>query len=84
MTSMSRLRKLYQQVQANPRTVRFGALQRLLLEAGFKERHPGGSHYTYTKGSLRITIPYRRPYILEVYIRLVLQLLEGEVFDEID
>lgn len=81
---MSQLHKLYQKVKSNPHTVRFEELQKLLLGAGFKERNPGGSHYTYTKGVLRITVPYRRPYILEVYIRLVLIILEGDLFNEDD
>ncbi len=79
---MSRFRKLYEKVRANPHQVRFEELRTLLMRAGFAERNPGTSHYTYKKGRKIITLPRRKPFILEVYVKLVLEALEGELPDE--
>lgn len=38
-----------------------------------------GSHYTYTKpGRFPITIPKKRPYVKEIYVKIVLHELEDE------
>ena len=75
-----RLNKLFQ----NPKTVSFSELSRVLSDLGFEMRQPssGSSHYIYTKGMVQISIPYKRPYVKEVYIKRVLELIEGENTDE--
>ena len=36
----------------------------------------GSSHYVYTNGTLRLTVPYKRPYVKEVYVKEVLRLID--------
>jgi len=63
---MSKLEKLLQKIKNNPKQVRFEELDKILTRAGFEKRQPkgGSSHYYYTKGALKVSIPYRQPYIL--------------------
>lgn len=77
---MSKLYKLYERIKNNPKTVRFEELDKILIKAGYKKRQPrnGSSHYTYTKGDKRLTVPYNRPYILQAYIEMAIELLEGD------
>lgn len=71
-----RVRKLFQ----NPKTVLFKELDKVLKDSGFKLRQPGSgsSHYVYTKGNLQISVPFRRPFVKEVYIKRVLELIGEE------
>jgi len=48
---------------------------------GFLKRQRGTSHAVYTKRSYRITIPFHQPFILPVYVRQVLEVLD-ELEDE--
>ncbi|WP_092481874.1 type II toxin-antitoxin system HicA family toxin [Desulfoscipio geothermicus] len=77
---MSKLEKLYIKIKNNPGSVKFQEIEKLLLRAGFSIRQPrgGSSHYTFTKGGKRITIPRKQPYVLETYIKKVIELLEVE------
>jgi hypothetical protein len=78
---MAKADKLLQRIRNNPKTVAFADLDTVLRHYGFEQRQPrsGSSHYVYTKGRRRITVPYKRPYVKEVYIRQVL-----DIFDQID
>lgn len=76
---MSKKEKLIQRVRQNPKNVRFDDIDQLLLSLGFEKRQKG-SHATYIlKGQGRITVPFRKPFILPVYVKEILELL-----DEID
>jgi predicted RNA binding protein YcfA (HicA-like mRNA interferase family) len=76
---MSKKEKLLERFRQNPRNVRFEEMDTLLLTLGFEKRQKG-SHATYIlKGQGRISIPFRKPFILPVYVKEVLNLL-----DEID
>lgn len=73
---MSRQEKLLQRLRQNPKNVRFDEIDALLLGLGFEKRQRG-SHVTYVlPGQGRITIPVRKPFILPVYVKEVLTLLE--------
>jgi len=71
-----RIKKLFQ----NPKTVPFKELDRVLKGSGFSLRQPGsgGSHYVYTRGNIQISVPFRRPFVKEVYVKRVLELLGEE------
>lgn len=71
-----RFRKIFQ----NPKTVAFKELNRVLKDFGFEARQPrsGSSHHVYTKGEIQISVPFRRPFIKEVYVKRVLELIGGE------
>lgn len=81
---MGQLEKLLEKIKNNPKQVRFKELDRLLIRAGFSRRQPhgGSSHYTYTKGMARLTVPYHQPHVGEAYVRLVIKILEGEMNDD--
>lgn len=71
-----RLRKIFQ----NPKTVPFKELDKVLKDFGFEVRQPGSgsSHFVYTKGNVQIAVPFRRPFVKEVYVKRVLELIGGE------
>ena len=81
---MSKLEKLLQKIKNNPKQVRFEELDRILINEGFNKRQPGGgsSHYIYSKGRIRLTVPFRKPYILEAYVKLAIKALEGGIENE--
>lgn len=81
---MGKLKKLLEKIKNNPKQVRFEELDRILLRAGFRRRQPGGgsSHYIYTKGEARISVPYRQPHIKAVYVQRAISVLEEEMDDE--
>lgn len=68
-----RVRKLFQ----NPRTVPFKELDRVLKGFGFEVRQPGSgsSHFVYTKGEIQISVPFKRPFVKEVYVKRALELI---------
>lgn len=70
-----RVKKLFQ----NPRVVSFKELDQVLKNLGFKVRQPGSgsSHYIYIKGEVQISVPFKRPYVLEIYVKRVLELIGG-------
>lgn len=74
-----RVRKLFQ----NPKTVPFKELGKVLKDSGFALRQPGSgsSHYIYTKGNIQISVPFRRPFVKEIYVKRVLELI-GEEYEE--
>ncbi|MBI2617332.1 type II toxin-antitoxin system HicA family toxin [Candidatus Gottesmanbacteria bacterium] len=70
-----RLKKLF----TNPKSVSFEELNRVLLDLGFTKRQPrsGSSHHIYTKGEIQISVPYKRPYVKEIYVKHVLEIIGG-------
>ena len=77
---MSKKDKLLQDIRNNPKNVRFDVIRKILLSYGFKESSPkgGSSHYTFSKGIYRITVPKDNP-VNSVYIKRAL-----EIIDEIE
>ncbi|KKP93927.1 MAG: hypothetical protein UR98_C0001G0012 [Parcubacteria group bacterium GW2011_GWA1_36_12] len=75
-----RLRKLFR----NPKTVSFKELDSVLRSFKFEVRQPrsGSSHYVYTKGEIQVSVPFKRPYVKEVYVKRVLELIGGENSEE--
>ncbi|MDO8573579.1 MAG: toxin HicA [Candidatus Daviesbacteria bacterium] len=74
-----RVKKLFQ----NPKTVPFKELDWVLKDFGFKMRQPGSgsSHYVYTKGKSQISVPFRRPFVKEVYVKRIIELI-GEEYEK--
>ena len=70
-------------LRKNPRNVRFEEIDAILIHLGFNKRMKG-SHATYTYPGLRpITIPFRKPFILPVYVEQVVQLIEQIEDDDV-
>lgn len=61
----------------NPKNVSFKELDQVLKSFGFKARNPGSgsSHHVYTKGAIQICVPFKRPFVREVYVKRVLELI---------
>jgi hypothetical protein len=78
---MNKRVKRLQKSARNPKTVRFETLDGILADAGFERRQPssGSSHFIYTKGSTQITVPYKRPFVKETYVKRVLELIETKL-----
>lgn len=76
---MTTLKKLYEAILRNPKSVRFEDLDRLLRKAGFEVSQPGGgsSHYVYRRGEQRLVVPYNRPFLKSVYVKKAIILVEG-------
>ena len=81
---MSKLEKLLERIKNNPKTVRFEELDKLLIRAGFTKRQSkkGSSHYYYTKEDKAISVPFRKPYILETYVLEVIDLIGSYFADD--
>lgn len=75
---MSKKEKLLQKIKNNPKSIRFEEIDKLLIDIGCEKRQPrgGSSHYTYTIEGITLTIPYKRPYVKEIYVREAIALLD--------
>ena len=75
-----RLVKLFR----NPKTVSFKDLDRVLKDHDFDVRQSGSgsSHHIYTRGDLQIAVPFKRPFVKEVYVKRVLELIGEENHEE--
>jgi hypothetical protein len=75
-----RVKKLFQ----NPRTVPFKELDRVLKDFGFTVRQPssGSSHYIYSKGEVQLSVPFKRSFVKEVYVKRIIELIGGEEYEK--
>lgn len=73
-------KELRLRIAARPNAVRFAELVRLLEAYGWRFERPGkGDHLVYARGEgERLSLPYRRGHMLGTYVRLVLDMTEGE------
>ena len=72
---MSKRDKAIERMRQNSKAVRFDDVDSLLLSRGFEKRQKG-SHATYSMDKNILTIPFLKPFILPVYVKNVLQLLD--------
>lgn len=77
---MSKRQKRVLKLFQNPKTVSFKELEQVLKSFGFDERQPksGSSHYIFTKAEIQISVPFKRHFIKEVYVKRVLELIGDE------
>lgn len=77
---LSKLKKLLERIRNNPKTVRFEELDKILIKEGFNRRQSkkGTSHFYYTKGNKTLSVPFNKPYILECYVKDMLELISDE------
>jgi len=61
----------------NPKNVRFDILHNLLLNHGFKVSAPrgGSSHYTFSRGIYRVTVPKENP-VNQIYVKRVIKIID--------
>jgi predicted RNA binding protein YcfA (HicA-like mRNA interferase family) len=79
---MGRKEKLLAKMRQNPKNVRPEELERLLLRLGFEKRQGSGSHVIYKLDEFRLTVPYRKPFLKPIYIRLALEIIDELGLDE--
>jgi predicted RNA binding protein YcfA (HicA-like mRNA interferase family) len=81
---MSKKDKALEKLRESPKSIRFEEIDTILLRLGFEKRQRGTSHAVYTlKGKGRIVIPFRQPFILAVYVKEVIKLID-ELDDNAD
>jgi hypothetical protein len=75
---MTKREKRLAKIRNNPKNVRFEELDHLLRDYGFERRQPSGgsSHYFYICGYHRLTVPKKRPYIKQIYVKQALRQIE--------
>ena len=77
---MSKREKLIERFRNNPKNITFEEMDGLLASLDFT-RTSKGSHFRYKKpGAFTISIVYRTPFILPVYVKKALRVIE-EVLD---
>ena len=74
---MTKREKALIKIRQNPKNVRFEDIDNLLSRYGFSKRQKG-SHAVYTHEDVPeiITVPFRVPFILPVYAKNVLKILD--------
>jgi predicted RNA binding protein YcfA (HicA-like mRNA interferase family) len=79
----SRREKLRAKIERGPRHVRFEDLSKLLQRYGFEMYRPSsGSHFYYVRGRYQISVPYRRPHVLPIYVKRALALIDQAESEE--
>jgi hypothetical protein len=75
---MSKKEKLLDKIKNNPKAVPFDDLDNILIWYGFKKRSSGSgtSHVYYTFGMHHISVPYKRPYVKDIYVKQILDILD--------
>jgi len=66
-------REFRRRLAERPNSVRFEELQRLLNLYGWTLDRSRGSHFGFRRGTDKIVIPLRRPHVLSIYVRMVLE-----------
>lgn len=74
--------ELRRRIGQHPNAVRFGELQDLLEAYGWTLDRVRSSHHIFTRGSETLSVPFKRPHVLGVYVRKVLTLCTDEGEDD--
>ncbi|NHZ72266.1 MAG: addiction module toxin, HicA family [Aquificales bacterium] len=73
---MSKKEKLLAKLRRNPKNIRPEELEHVLVRLGFKKRQGRGSHMVYKRGEYRLTVPYKKPFLKPIYIKLALEIID--------
>jgi predicted RNA binding protein YcfA (HicA-like mRNA interferase family) len=71
-------RELRHRIAQRERSVSFADTRQLLEAYGWILKRTSGSHHMFVRGNGRLSIPYRRPTMLPVYVRLILKATEAD------
>jgi len=85
MAELKRKCKLIKDILNNPKNVKFEDVDKLLKIFGYEVKQPrkGSSHFVYRKkGANPITVPYKRPFVKEIYIKQIIRILNLEEYYE--
>ena len=75
---MVKKEKLLQQLKNSPNNATFTDIRKLLELEGFVLDRITGSHHIFEKGDIVFVIPAHRNRVKSVYVRRVIELIEGE------
>ena len=82
---MGRRAKKLERFRQNPKNVRYGELESVLLYLGFEKRRGGGSHAVFSyPGCEPLTIPIKKPFLKQAYVRLALRAIDELNLMDID
>lgn len=73
---MGKKEKLLAKMRQNPKNIRPEELEQLLLWLGFEKRAGKGSHTVYKRDEYRLTLPYKKPFLKPIYIKLALEIID--------
>ena len=85
VSEMKRKCKIVKAILANRKHVSFEDMDKLLRAFGYEPKQPrrGSSHYVYRKKGVNpIVVPFKRPFLKEIYVRQIVKLLNLEEFYE--
>ncbi len=78
---MSKKKKALIHLRQNPKNIRYEELESILIGLGFSKRQESTSHIVFSiKGYSPITVPRRKPFLLEAYIKQVIKALDDMGF----
>jgi predicted RNA binding protein YcfA (HicA-like mRNA interferase family) len=74
---MTKREKALKRFRDNPQNVRFDEMHKMLLSLGFESKNSGSSHFVYRMKKVpSITIPHRIPFLLPIYVKQVLAIID--------
>jgi predicted RNA binding protein YcfA (HicA-like mRNA interferase family) len=79
---MTRREKALHKMRNNPKQVGFSDLAKLLEQYDFEIRKTGGSHQVFMRGQYRISVPFRKPHLLEYVVKDTLKILDKVLEEE--
>lgn len=82
---MGRRAKKLERFRQNPKNVRYEELEGVLLYLGFKKRRGGGSHAVFSyPGCEPLTIPIKKPFLKQAYVRQAIRAIDELNLMDID
>ena len=73
---MSKQEKLLAKIRNNPHGVRFEDLTKVLEWYGFELKRIKGSHHSYVRGHLNLTVSRRTPHLRSYIVKQALQIID--------
>ena len=74
---MNKREEALEKFRNNPRNVRFEELEALLMYLGFERKQESTSHVVFSiKGHLPITVPRKRPFLKQEYVKNAIQAID--------
>jgi predicted RNA binding protein YcfA (HicA-like mRNA interferase family) len=75
---MSKKEKLLELLKNSPNNVTFGDIRKLLELEGFDLDRITGSHHIFKRNEIVLVIPVHNNRVKSVYVKRVIELIEGE------
>jgi predicted RNA binding protein YcfA (HicA-like mRNA interferase family) len=69
-------------IAQHPNSVSLSELQQFLQDYGWVLDRTSSSHFIFERGSQTLTVPFRRPHVLPIYVKRVLKLIAEQDGDD--